>query len=316
MNYKYLFLIIIIIIIILIIKISIETDKSIVNKNKKLILLNIKKELLNNKPILWFYWEDTVNKKRPGYIDICIDSIYKHCSSTFNIIYLNNLNIDDYLPEIKYNKMDLSKLRIAHRVDFYRILLMYKYGGIYIDVDILVLKDLKSVYDKLEYYDYVGFGCTGNFCKIGNGRPSNWILCSRPNTKLMRNILQRFYDKFNQINKEINKGVNEEINNINIGYHDFGKLLIWEELDNLIINENYKYYHYPNLYDGTRDIHGNWVSMNRLFSNENILYDKPYELLFIVLYNSNAIDEIKKMSKNELLKSNYFITKYFKQIYQ
>jgi len=311
MNYKYLILLIVIIVI-SIIGIAIEKSKNNKNKNKKIILLDTKKVLLNNKPILWFYWENIPNKKKPGYIQICIDSIYKYCSSTFNIIHLNNLNIDEYLPEIKYNKMDLSRLRIAHKVDFYRILLMYKYGGIYIDVDILVLKDLKSIHDKLEYYDYVGFGCTGNFCKFGNGRPSNWILCSRPNTKLMGNILQRFYDKLNGIN-----GVNGEINeDINIGYHDLGKILIWEELDNLITNENYKYYHYPNLYDGTRDVNGMWVSMSRLFSNENIIYDKPDELLFIVLYNSDATDEIKKMSKNDLVNSKYFITKYFKKIYQ
>jgi hypothetical protein len=304
MNYKYLILIILIVII-LIISIAIKIDNNDNNnENKKIILLNTKKYLPSDKPLLWFYWEDMANKKRPGYIDICIDSIYKHCSSTFNIIHLNNLNIDEYLPEIKYNRMDFSRLKIAHKVDFYRILLMYKYGGIYIDVDILVLKDLKSIHNKLENYDYVGFGCTGNLCKNGNGRPSNWIICSRPNTKLMKNILQRFYDKFNQINS------------INIGYHDLGKILIWEELDNLIVNENYEYYHYPNIYDGTRDINGNWVSMNRLFSNENIIYDKSDELMFIVLYNSDATDEIKKISKYELLNSNYFITKYFKQIYQ
>lgn len=309
MNYKYLILIIIIILILIFgIKINNDNDN---DKNKKIILLDTKKQFTTNKPILWFYWEDMSNRKRPGYIDICIDSIYKYCSSSFNIIHLNNLNIGEYLPEIKYNKMDLSKLRIAHRVDFYRILLMYKYGGIYIDIDILVLKDLKSIYDKLVNYDYVGFGCTGNFCKIGINRPSNWLLCSRPNTKLMKNILQRFYDKFNQLNNRIDRD-----GDINIGYHDLGKILIWEELDNLIKNDNYEYYHYPNLYDGTRDINGNWVSMNRLFSNENILYDKPDELMFIVLYNSDATDEIKKISKNELLNSNYFIAKYFNQIYQ
>jgi hypothetical protein len=299
MNYKHL-LIIIIIIAILICVTSIIIDRNSHN-TKTLILLDYKKELPKDKPILWFYWEDT-NIKRPGYIDICIDSVYKNCSKTFYIIHLNNNNIDEYLPEIKYNKMDFTGLKIAQKVDFYRILLMYKYGGIYIDVDILVLKDLKSIHDKLLTYDYVGFGCTGDFCKNGINRPSNWLLCSRTNTKLMKNILYRYYDKI--------------INDNNFSYHDLGKILIWDELDNLIKNEQYSYYHYPNLYDGTRDINGHWVSMNRLFSNENIKYDNMDELLFIVLYNSDATDEIKKMSKNELLNSNYFITKYFKRIYQ
>jgi len=299
MNYKYLILIIIIFIILLI-TITITIDN--------FTILESKKALSFDKPFLWFYWEDAKNK-RPVYIDICIDSIYKNCRNTFNIIHLNNNNINDYLPELKYNKMDFSQLKIAQKVDFYRILLMYKYGGIYIDVDILVLKNLIPIIDKLKEYDYVGFGCTGNTCKMGAGRPSNWILCSRPKTKLMKNILNHYYEKLQKINK------NKNTNNM-IDYHDLGKLLIWEELDKLIDNENYKYYHYPNLYDGTRDINGNWVSMLRLFSNENIIYDKPDELMFIVLYNSDATDEIKKLTKEELLKSNYFISAYFNSIYQ
>ena len=38
----------------------------------------------------------------------------------------------------------------AQKVDFYRILLMYKYGGIYIDVDILVLKNLDSIIQNIK----------------------------------------------------------------------------------------------------------------------------------------------------------------------
>jgi len=257
----------------------------------------------NNKPIIWFYWENINGKKRPGYIDLCIESIYKNCNESFNVVELNETNINEYLPEIKLNKMNFSKLKIAQKVDFYRILLMYKYGGIYIDVDILVLKNLDSIIDKLKIYDYVGFGCTGNVCKIGTSKPSNWLLCSRPKTKLMKNILYKYIEKLKLINKE---------NSENIGYHDFGKMIIWEELDKLINQENYKYYHYPNLYDGTRDINGTWVSMDRLFSKENIIYDNPNELMFIVLYNSDANEHIKSITKEDILKSDYFISKYFK----
>jgi hypothetical protein len=301
MYYKNLFIILSTVIILILIKVNITTNKVITTTNKVITTTN--KVITTPKPYLWYYWEDT-NKKRPEYIDLCIDSMYKYCSNSFNIIHLNNNNIDKYLPELKIDKMDFSRLKIAQKVDFYRILLMYKYGGIYIDVDVLVLKDLISIYDKLKDYDFVGFGCTGNICKNGFGKPSNWLLCSRPNTKLMKNILNRYNLKLNEINK---------VNNFNFNYHDFGKLLIWDELKELIERENYTYYHYSNLYDGTRDINGKWVNMSRLFSVENIIYDKPNDLLFIVLYNSNATEDIKNLTKNELLNSNYFISKYFRQ---
>jgi len=124
MNYKHL-LIFIIIICIFIVGISIikDTNKDTnndtnndTNKNK-LKILDIKKQLPINKPLLWFYWEN-MNNKRPGYIDICIDSIYKNCSNTFHIIKLDENNIHEYLPEIKHNKMNFNNLKIAQKVDF------------------------------------------------------------------------------------------------------------------------------------------------------------------------------------------------------
>ena len=70
MNYKYLILIIIIFIIVII------TSSIYLDKTDNFTILD-SKNLLSDKPFLWFYWEDTTNK-RPGYIDICIDSIYKY----------------------------------------------------------------------------------------------------------------------------------------------------------------------------------------------------------------------------------------------
>ena len=82
-------------------------------------------------------------------------------------------------------------------MDYYRILLLYKYGGLYIDADTLVLRDPIEIIEKLKNYDFVGFGCTGLKCNYGYGNPSNGILASRPNTKLMRNIKNNIIDLHN-----------------------------------------------------------------------------------------------------------------------
>jgi hypothetical protein len=223
-------------------------------------------------PILWLYWEGEM----PEYIKMCKETIYKHCSESFIIMFLNDKNIYNYLPELKEKQIDFSNLKIAQKVDYYRILLLYKYGGLYMDMDILVMKDLSEIMDKLKKYDFVGFGCTGARCKYGYGKPSNWLLASRKQTILMRNILDSYEKKLRNIN----------LNKIkNIGYFDFGKNIIWEELDKLIKN-GYKYYHYPNTFDGTRDKNGYWVTMGRLFSDERdelIEYDYPDDLLVVVL---------------------------------
>ncbi len=284
-----------------------DTDDKIdkIDKNDK----NNKKIIkVNNKPYLWLYWENTM----PPYIAMCKDTIYKHCSESFNIIFLNNNNIYDYLPELKDNKYNFSKLKIAQKVDYYRILLLYKYGGLYLDMDIICMKDPIEIINKLENddnIDYVGFGCTGNICKYGYGKPSNGIMASKPNTELMKNILTHYEMKLREIN-------NKNITNNDINYFEFGKFIIWQELDNLIKNNNYKYFHYSNTFDGTRDINGRWVHMGRLFSDENIKYDDESNLLFVVLYNSD-LDDVDKTyrykTKQELLDLKFNFTKYYKK---
>jgi hypothetical protein len=212
---------------------------------------------------------------------------------------------------IKEKKLDFSKLRIAQRVDYYRILLLYKYGGLYMDLDILCMRNPIEIIDKLnDNIDFVGFGCTGNICKYGYGKPSNGIMASKPNTQLMKNILTNYEMKLTEINKQVN------IKNKDINYFDFGKFIIWEELDKLIKNNNYKYFHYPNTFDGTRDVDGRWVYMGRLFSKEKIIYDDEENLLFVVLYNSDLDDfdkTYRDKTKEELLKLNINFTKYYKK---
>jgi hypothetical protein len=211
---------------------------------QNIIKQNIIKEntkIINNtdKPNLFLYWEGIM----PAYIDMCKQTIYKHASESFNIIFLNDKNIDEYLPELKENKLDFSRLKIAQKVDYYRILLLYKYGGLYMDIDILCMRNPIEIMMKLnDEIDFVGFGCTGNICKYGYGKPSNGIMASKPNTELMKNILRHYEMKLKEIN-------DKDINNNDINYFEFGKFIIWQELDVLIKNHNYKYFHYPNTFD-------------------------------------------------------------------
>lgn len=254
------------------------------------------------KPYLWLYWENINGNKTPDYIDLCYQTIMKHCSKSFNVVKLNESKIKQYLPELEFLNLDLTNLLIAQRVDFYRVFLLYKYGGLYIDADTLVLKDPIEIIQKLDNYDYVGFGCTGNQCNYGYGKPSNGIMASRPQGKLISRVLNNLLAKLNDKNKKWE-------------YFDLGKLVIWDELDYLIKNENYQYYHYPNDYDGTRDINGNWIETSYLFSNTPIYYKDFNNMIFVILYNSQMKD-LKNLTKDQILNSDTNIAKFFKKSLQ
>jgi len=252
------------------------------------------------KPYLWFYWENKPGKVTPDYIKLCEKSIMKHCSNSFNVIKLNEKNIYDYLPELLNNNINTDNLLLAQKVDYYRILLLYKYGGLYLDADTLVMRNPYEIIEKLKYYDYVGFGCTGITCTYGYGRPSNGIMASRPNGELVTRILTNIENKLRNNNGQ------------KWDYFDLGKYIIWSELDYLINNKQYIYYHYSNDFDGTRDINGNWIETSYLFSDKPINYRSPNDLMFIILYNSQ-MDDIRDLSESDILNSSTNISKFIKK---
>jgi len=258
-----------------------------------------------NKPYLWVYWENKENKSTPPIIELCIEIMKLKLSNNFNFVKLDQNNIYDYIPEIKEKKHILDKLIIAHRVDYYRVLLLNKYGGLYLDADIIVLNDLTDIINKMNKYDYIGFGCTGYECSNGYGKPSNWAMASKPNGILISRL------------KKYLNNILENISTTEIDYHTFGKLAIWKILDNLINHENYKYYHYDSSKIGTRDINNLWITNDKLVSNKKIKFPNENELCFIVFYNSDAEkileNYFKNKTKDELINDNtnisYFLRK-------
>lgn len=260
---------------------------------------------LNNKKLLWIYWDDLNGfENRSEYIKLCLETIQKH-SYDFTLIMLSKDNIEKYLPElieIKYY-INLEKILLPQKVDLYRIMLMYKYGGFYMDADTILLKSPIKLFNLLEKYDYIGFGCTGTICfpKNAYGYPSNSIIISKKNTKLMKNIFDNIIDRLQQ-----NTDFKDDKN-----YFEIGKFAIWEELNKLIKNENYKYYHIISEI-GIRDIEGKWVTADRLFSSENFNFRDEDKLVMILLYN-NMMGDLRELTRHTILYSNWKISNYLKK---
>lgn len=253
-----------------------------------------------NKPYLWQYWDNIDGNNTPAYISLCLKTVDINCSDNFNIIRLNKNNIFRYLPELKPLKNILNNLIIQHKVDIYRIILLYKFGGLYLDADTICLRDPIEVIYKLNNYDFVGFGCTGAKCTDGYGKPSNWIMAARQNSILMNRCTKSLLEKI--------------VSGKKFEYHELGKQVLWEQINYLIKSENYKYYQYKNKIDGSRDRNGNWITNEIVFSNTKIDYNDENNMLFYVFYNNSLPNNnIKKMNKSELLSKNWNYTKYIKK---
>lgn len=250
--------------------------------------------------IIWTYWENMNGETEyPTHIKLCLETFKKHLFN-YKIIVLNNHSIKEYLPDVRD---DLNDLLIAQKVDYYRIALLYRYGGIWIDADSIIMRNLDEVFDKLDNeYDFVGFGCTGNVCFNGKFRPSNWMLASRQNGLLMKTTLNLLDEKLNKKTKSYK-------------YHDLGKLVIWEALDKLKLN-GYDYYHYGAEYDGSRDVDGYWIETSRHFSTNDIKLINEDKLFLVFLTNSGICEQqpwVKTAKKEEILNGNFWISKYFRK---
>jgi len=244
-------------------------------KNKERFYNNNK---INYKKVVWVYWENVKRDTFPTYISLCLKNLFNKSKGKYEVIYLNESNIREYLPELRN---DFDNLLIAQKTDYYRIALLYKYGGIWIDADIILMKDLQPIFDKLdEGNDYVGFGCTGYQCTNGYGYPCNWVIGSQKNGKLMKKCLEKLDEKLNNKLNLIKKN-----NPYDESYHDYGKTILWEKIKELE-KDNYTYYHFSSEHDGARDINGYWIHAPQFFDINKTEFLDESKLLFVVLYNS------------------------------
>lgn len=270
-------------------------------KNESLVHLS----QTNVPKIVWTYWENKDGRTElPTHIKLCFETFYKHLSHDYQIIILDQNTIKNYLPDVR---TDIDDLMIAQKVDYYRIALLHKYGGIWIDADTLVMRNFDEIFEKLDVnYDFVGFGCTAVTCFNGKWQPSNWALASRPNGILMRSCLDK-------LNKKLD---DRKIFSEAIDYHDMGKYIIWTSLTELKEKQGYDYYHFPAEYDGSRDSDGYWIDNNRHFNETPIKLINEDKLFFVFLTNAgiNADQPWVKDSKREdLLNGKYWISSMFRK---
>lgn len=261
-----------------------------------------------NKPIIWMYWENKeTNTRHPVYLDVCLETIKKHCASSFNIIVLDEHTVFDYLPEVRRD-LD-AKCSIPQKTDYYRYMLLYKYGGIWLDSDIIMMKDLRPLIDKLASttkYEYIGAGCHGNKCTpSGYPKPSNWFMASRKGGKLMYKCLKGA-DKILDANESIKTK-----------YFIIGRELMWREIDYLIKNDkSWSYYHLPSVCT-ERDSNDKKYVNGRMISEESNDPKCANKQYFIPIYNTapGFPQWFKDYSREQILapSSNLLISKLFRE---
>lgn len=278
-----LYILVIILIIILILKFSVKESFQNYKKNH-----------------IWMYWENKKGSSKSSYLNLCYQTIQRHCTDC-QVHLLNEQSVFDYLPDLNENLMRLCS--IPQKADYIRLSLLYKYGGLWLDADIIVFKSLQQLFDLLDKYDFIGFGCHFNNCHIktvGYPKPANWVIGSKKKGLLMERCLKR-----------ANFILNNQPNLLKVKYHCLGRELLWSQIDYLLKNNSsWKYYHFDSKCI-ERDSSGKKLYNSRHISNESIDKQCQSKFIFIPIYNTapGFPSWFKNMSEQQILESDFLFSK-------
>lgn len=243
--------------------------------------------------MIFSFWEG----QRIPLIQLCQKSLLKHNP---NAIILNMSNLRQWVHKGRLPKWWHSpKATWSQRTDWLRIYLLYTYGGLWIDADVIVLTCLESFTHT--GHDSVLFGATGDICTSQNVKnwilPSNWMIASKKHGHLMGIALALFPD--NPITQAVS-------------YHETGKHLMWKALRQC--RKGYTYFHVSPNHCGIRDCDGMWVTTHRLCSDETIKYNlKPKQMIVIVWYLSEMSQEYKSKPMSYWMKADNTIGQFIRR---
>ena len=114
--------------------------------------------LFQNRPPLWLYYENPYYQwRRPEYLNLCLETVQRHCGRSFRVIPLTRYDVYKYIPDLR--KDVWVKCTAAQRMDLIRWELLSRYGGLCLDPDVLVVGDLRPYMEQLTQHDFVAFGC-------------------------------------------------------------------------------------------------------------------------------------------------------------
>jgi len=97
---------------------------------------------------VWQYWEG----RKPDWISLCLDTSEKHIATR------KLLNLKSFRELHNGDSSFLTRLSHNHVSDYVRAYLLAKHGGLYVDADCVVMRDVDPILEDLDRYHFVVYG--------------------------------------------------------------------------------------------------------------------------------------------------------------
>lgn len=108
-----------------------------------------------------------------AYIDLCIESVRVHSPYPVEVVSFRNLADYVKVPDFILELGDISTVS-----DYIRLALIYNHGGMWVDSDYIVLKDMGFLFDVLEER-------SGAFLYNGNNYHTNGVMLARKGAEFL-----------------------------------------------------------------------------------------------------------------------------------
>lgn len=131
---------------------------------------------------VWYFWEG----EKPVHIQLCERTIERHCYNC-DVIQIDMSNISEYLDiDVSY----FNNLSLPNMSDIISYMLLYKHGGIWLDLDNIMLKSIDPIVELIKQYECIGYMRTTTN-KKGDRLPGHSFMASPPGTDLMLKVITK-----------------------------------------------------------------------------------------------------------------------------
>jgi SAM-dependent methyltransferase len=118
---------------------------------------------------IWMFWEGP----RPGYIELCLDSVRRYHP---DLRLLDRPAFDALWTEDR--DLAIDGLGLNHVSDFVRAYLLSRFGGLYLDADVVMMRPLDPLLAAAEVHGFVGYREPQGYmsCNFMASRPGDWVI--------------------------------------------------------------------------------------------------------------------------------------------
>lgn len=277
---------------------------------------------------IFAFWES--DKDMPGYLKLCIKTWYKNIKE-IEVHFINHSNLEEYLPGI-YSLSQLKKLSYAKQSDVISVALLEKYGGLFIDVDTIIVNDIFNTFDQFESKKLLAFGDP-----IQKWAHIAILYCKKPNNpilkawrveaqKRLQNLptetswdyvgndilnplfkIEKYQDYFEIIDRSRVGNILESILKKELNPQEGYRTLYFEDNDNLSIKDSLNYVKY-----GVISLHNSWTPREYMSMSETQVFnDNRFlsKLISYILKNNDfsSISSFFNLIQDRIKDYNYYL---------